>query len=155
MSSQSHTSRTKCLETSRLHVFTELCDVLAGLVDIAAGVIGSNALVIAVTKDGALFGWGYNGHGNLGLGHINSPVLAPTKIQQNITGIKISKVACGDYHTLVLSDSGQVMVVRITQCIITLLTISIDRYLLLDTMAMDNLEITQQQIQLLSLESLD
>ena len=155
MSSQSHTSRTKCLETSRLHVFTELCDVLAGLVDIAAGVIGGNALVLAVTKDGALFGWGYNGHGNLGLGHINSPVLAPTKIQQNITGIKISKVACGDYHTLVLSDSGQVMVVRITQCIITLLRISIDRYLLLDTMAMDNLEITQQQVQLLSLESLD
>ena len=128
---------------------------MAGLVDIAAGGSGGSLLVIAVTKDGALFGWGYNGHGNLGLGHMNSPVLAPTKIQQNITGIKMSKVACGSYHTLVLSDSGQVMVVRITQCIITLLSISIDRYLLLDTMAMDNLEITQQQIQLLSLESLD
>ena len=127
---------------------------MAGLVDIAAGVSGST-LVIAVTKDGALFGWGYNGHGNLGLGHMNSPVLAPTKIQQNITGIKMSKVVCGNYHTLVLSDSGQVMAVRITQYIITLLSISTDRYLLLDTMAKDNLEITQQQIQLLSLKSLD
>ena len=95
---------------------------MAGLVDIAAGVSGST-LVIAVTKDGALFGWGYNGHGNLGLGHMNSPVLAPTKIQQNITGIKMSKVVCGNYHTLVLSDSGQVMAVRITQYIITLLSI--------------------------------
>ena len=86
--------------------------ILAGLVDIAAGVSGSHALVIAVTKNGALFGWGYNSHGNLGLGHANSPVLAPTHIQQNITGIKMSKVACGSYHTLALSDSGQVMVVR-------------------------------------------
>lgn len=128
---------------------------MAGLVDIAAGGSGSNALVIAMTKDGALFGWGYNGHGNLGLGHVNSPVLAPTKIQQNITGIKMKKVVCGSYHTLVLSDSGQVMAVRITQYIITLLSISTDRYLLLDTMAMDNLEITQHQIQLLSLKSLD
>lgn len=128
---------------------------MAGLVDIAAGVSGSYALVIAVTKDGALFGWGYNSHGNLGLGHMNSPVLAPTKIQQNITGIKMSKVVCGNYHTLVLSDSGQVMAVRITQYIITLHSISTDRYLLLDTMAKGNLEITQQQIQLLSLKSLD
>ena len=83
----------------------------AGLVDIAGGVSGS-ALIIAVTKNGALFGWGYNGHGNLGLGHGNSPVLAPTQIQQNITGIKMSKVTCGNYHTLALSNSGQVMVVR-------------------------------------------
>ena len=86
---------------------------MAGLVDIAGGVSG-NALVIAVTKNGALFGWGYNGHGNLGLGHMNSPVLAPTQIQQNITGIKMSKVTCGKYHTLALSNSGQVMVVRYT-----------------------------------------
>ena len=93
-----------------------MCDIYyfaAGLVDIAGGVSGS-ALIIAVTKNGALFGWGYNGHGNLGLGHMNSPVLAPTQIQQNVTGIKMSKVTCGNHHTLALSNSGQVMVVRST-----------------------------------------
>lgn len=86
---------------------------MAGLVDIAAGVSGST-FVIAMAENGALFGWGYNGHGNLGLGHTNSPVLAPTQIQQNITGVKMSKVACGNYHTLALSNSGQVMLVRKT-----------------------------------------
>ena len=127
----------------------------AGLVDIAAGVSGSNAFIITVTKNGALFGWGYNGNGNLGLGHMNSPVLPPTQIQQNITGVKMSKVACGTNHTLALSNSGQVMVIRKTSMDIVnhypclYVYLSTDRYLLLDTMATDNLEITQHQIQLL------
>ena len=62
-----------------------------------------------MTADGAMFGWGYNGHGEAGLNHTNTPVLRPTPIQLSMAGIRITKVSCGHYHTLALSETGQVM----------------------------------------------
>ena len=78
----------------------------ADIVDIA---VGGNPHVIAVTSDGTMFGWGYNGHGNAGLNHSNSPVLAPALIQLTMAGVRITKVSCGHYHSLALSQAGQVL----------------------------------------------
>ena len=77
----------------------------ADLVDIA---VGGGPHVIAVTSDGTMFGWGYNGYGHAGLNHSNSQVLAPAPIQLNLAGDRITKVSCGGSHCLALSQAGQV-----------------------------------------------
>lgn len=51
-----------------------------------------------------VFGWGYNGSGQLGIGN-NSNQLTPVKLNE-LTGIVISNLVCGFSHTLALSDSG-------------------------------------------------
>jgi len=59
---------------------------------------------VALTEDGELYSWGYNGNGQLGLGNSSN--------QQNparIIGLGskfIKKIACGMAHVLALSDAG-------------------------------------------------
>ena len=77
-------------------------------VEFAAGVHGLSGprFVVAVSDAGSLYNWGDNSSYCLGQGHGNTPVQAPTLIQQ---GIKITQVSCGYYFTLALSDKGQVL----------------------------------------------
>ena len=98
-------SATTRLSSSLFYMDVACCIFIAGLIDIA---VGGSPHVIALTADGAMFGWGYNGNGEAGLNHTNSPVLAPTPIQLNMAGIRITKVSCGCDHTLALSETGQV-----------------------------------------------
>ncbi|XP_014229715.1 RCC1 and BTB domain-containing protein 1-like isoform X2 [Trichogramma pretiosum] len=59
---------------------------------------------IAVTDIGEVYGWGYNGVGQLGIGsYVNQ--LSPCKVT-GLTGVVIEKIACGYAHTLALSDEG-------------------------------------------------
>ena len=78
--------------------------------EFAAGVyIDSEQLsVVAVTDDGSLYSWGDNSYNSLGQNHSNSPVLAPTLIQQGLAGVKITQVSCGCLSSLALSNNGQV-----------------------------------------------
>ncbi|ERN08779.1 ultraviolet-B receptor UVR8 [Amborella trichopoda] len=59
----------------------------------------------AVTEDGELFGWGWGRYGNLGLGDRNDR-LFPEKVAA-IDGQKMSMVACGWRHTIVVSSIGK------------------------------------------------
>ncbi|KAL5005406.1 hypothetical protein ScPMuIL_018862 [Solemya velum] len=69
-------------------------------VSIACGQTSSMALM----ENGELYGWGYNGNGQLGLGNnVNQP--NPCKVQA-LQGIYVCQIACGYAHTLVLSDEG-------------------------------------------------
>ena len=78
--------------------------------EFAAGEHGTTPkFVIALTDAGSLYSWGNNGNGCLGQSHTNSPVLAPTLIQQGLAGVKITQVSCGYYFTLALSDKGKVL----------------------------------------------
>ncbi|XP_021346916.1 RCC1 and BTB domain-containing protein 1-like [Mizuhopecten yessoensis] len=59
---------------------------------------------MALMDSGEVFGWGYNGNGQLGLGNnVNQP--NPCKVQ-GLQGIIISQLVCGYAHTLALSDEG-------------------------------------------------
>uniref|UniRef100_A0A1B6FAI1 BTB domain-containing protein n=1 Tax=Cuerna arida TaxID=1464854 RepID=A0A1B6FAI1_9HEMI len=59
---------------------------------------------MAVIDDGEVYAWGYNGSGQLGIGHnINQQV--PTKVM-GLANVVIVKVVCGYAHTLALSDEG-------------------------------------------------
>ena len=89
-----------------LVILTVVFFFFAGIVDIA---VGGSSHVIAVTSDGTMFGWGYNGNGEVGLNHINSPVLAPAPIQLSMAGDRITKVSCGADHSLAMSQAGKVL----------------------------------------------
>ena len=55
----------------------------------------------------ALFAWGLNVHGQLGLKHVIPKVRVPQLITfEEIAGNKVLDLACGDSHSLVLTDVG-------------------------------------------------
>ncbi|XP_070173563.1 RCC1 and BTB domain-containing protein 1-like isoform X3 [Littorina saxatilis] len=59
---------------------------------------------MALMDTGEVYGWGYNGNGQLGLGNnVNQP--SPCRIH-TLQGIIISQLVCGYAHTLALSDEG-------------------------------------------------
>lgn len=51
-----------------------------------------------------VYGWGYNGNGQLGIGSTANQ-LSPIRIS-NFNGIKVVKLACGYSHVLALTDEG-------------------------------------------------
>ncbi|XP_041357060.1 RCC1 and BTB domain-containing protein 1-like [Gigantopelta aegis] len=60
---------------------------------------------MALMDNGELFGWGYNGNGQLGVGNnVNQP--NPCRVLGALTGLIISKVVCGYAHTMALTDEG-------------------------------------------------
>lgn len=58
--------------------------------------------------DVQVYGWGYNGNGQLGLGN-NVNQMNPCRVP-NFQGIVITKVVCGYAHTMALSDVGALYV---------------------------------------------
>ncbi|XP_015745546.1 probable E3 ubiquitin-protein ligase HERC6 [Python bivittatus] len=60
---------------------------------------------IALTKDGRVFSWGQNVHGQLGLGKEFSSQANPCNIS-SLAGIPLAQVAAGGAHSFVLSHSG-------------------------------------------------
>nr|XP_048292637.1 probable E3 ubiquitin-protein ligase HERC6 isoform X2 [Myodes glareolus] len=62
---------------------------------------------IAVSHKGRVFAWGAGSNGQLGIGECKDINLMPTKIEFP-DDIKIIQVSCGHYHSLALSEDGQV-----------------------------------------------
>nr|XP_021558148.1 probable E3 ubiquitin-protein ligase HERC6 isoform X2 [Neomonachus schauinslandi] len=61
---------------------------------------------LAVCYKGRVFAWGAGSEGQLGVGEFKEINLIPRKIK-TLTGIKIIQVSCGHYHSLALSEDGQ------------------------------------------------
>ncbi|TSK17915.1 RCC1 and BTB domain-containing protein 1 [Bagarius yarrelli] len=59
---------------------------------------------MAVTDNGEVFSWGYNGNGQLGLGR-NGNYLTPCRIEA-LQRVCILQVVCGYAHALALTDEG-------------------------------------------------
>ncbi|TGZ51677.1 RCC1 and BTB domain-containing protein 1-like [Temnothorax longispinosus] len=63
---------------------------------------------MAVIENGEVYGWGYNGVGQLGIGnYVNQ--MTPSRVG-SLIGTVIVKVACGYAHTLALTDEGKLYV---------------------------------------------
>ncbi|XP_072351445.1 probable E3 ubiquitin-protein ligase HERC3 [Scyliorhinus torazame] len=62
---------------------------------------------MALTKDGRLFAWGQNVHGQLGLGKGYSSQTSPQCVK-SLTGIPLAQIATGGMHSFTLSLSGAV-----------------------------------------------
>ncbi|XP_006143352.1 probable E3 ubiquitin-protein ligase HERC6 [Tupaia chinensis] len=62
---------------------------------------------LAVCHKGRVFAWGAGSEGQLGIGEFKERSFTPQKIKA-LAGIKIIQVSCGYYHSLALSEDGQV-----------------------------------------------
>ncbi|XP_063982429.1 probable E3 ubiquitin-protein ligase HERC4 [Diachasmimorpha longicaudata] len=62
---------------------------------------------LALTNNGELYAWGSNVEGQLGLGTDIKTELKP-KLITSLAGIPIAFVACGGYHSLIVSKSGAI-----------------------------------------------
>ncbi|XP_051730357.1 probable E3 ubiquitin-protein ligase HERC4 isoform X2 [Ctenopharyngodon idella] len=62
---------------------------------------------MALTKDGQLFVWGENSHGQLGLGKGELSTLSPQPLK-SMCGIPLAQISAGGDHSFVLSLSGVV-----------------------------------------------
>ncbi len=74
--------------------------------DIKIANVGLNNAMV-VTTDDEIYAWGYNGHGQLGLGN-NTNVNSPQKISQNFNDEGIKYVTGEDRHTMVLTSEGNI-----------------------------------------------
>ncbi|XP_046765104.1 RCC1 and BTB domain-containing protein 1 isoform X3 [Gallus gallus] len=74
--------------------------LLKKVIEVACGSHHSMAL----SFDGDVYGWGYNGNGQLGLGN-NGNQLTPCRVAA-LHGVCILQIACGYAHTLALTDEG-------------------------------------------------
>jgi alpha-tubulin suppressor-like RCC1 family protein len=77
---------------------------LTGVVAVAAGFAHSLALL----SDGRLFAWGENSQGQLGVGGSNTDRTSPALVQ-NLALSRVTAVAAGGGHTLVLLSDGTVL----------------------------------------------
>ena len=59
---------------------------------------------MAITHDGRLFGWGWNAHGQCGLGDDVGSAIATPRAIGGLVGRKVAAVACGAAHTVALVD---------------------------------------------------
>ena len=59
---------------------------------------------MAVLENGEVYGWGYNGNGQLGLGN-NINQLNPQRVT-GLQGVVVTSVVCGYAHTLAVTDEG-------------------------------------------------
>jgi len=62
--------------------------------------------MLAILENGDLYSWGRenDSKGRLGLGRLSETVSTPTKVQGFLSNEKVRKVACGQDHTIVLTD---------------------------------------------------
>lgn len=59
---------------------------------------------MALLDDGELYGWGYNGNGELGIGNNNNQH-NPVRVS-NLNKVFITQIVCGFAHCLALTDQG-------------------------------------------------
>ena len=62
----------------------------------------------AISSDGVLFVCGSSLHGKLGIDDLTMTCLNKFHLVPALQGIKVKQVACGDYHTLCLTQNGEV-----------------------------------------------
>ena len=74
----------------------------ASIVQIASGYYH----FLMLTEDGKVYVMGLNNHGQLGLGNLVSSALPVYLI--SLQGIPVGQIACGAYHTLILTVSGNI-----------------------------------------------
>jgi regulator of chromosome condensation len=71
-------------------------------------ITGGHDHSVLLTKDGAVYSWGRNNYGQLGLGLDEKEDVKEPRIIKSFGDDKIVDISCGAYHTLFLSKEGVV-----------------------------------------------
>mmetsp|Transcript_29534 Transcript_29534/g.48956 ORF Transcript_29534/g.48956 Transcript_29534/m.48956 type:complete len:411 (+) Transcript_29534:46-1278(+) len=61
----------------------------------------------AVSASGDVYTWGLESSGQLGLGSSKTKAATPQKVEA-LSGMGVKQLSCGSYHTLALTDAGEV-----------------------------------------------
>lgn len=69
-------------------------------------VAGGNQFTCAVTVQGSVFCWGYNGYGEIGVGTMSDDLKYPARVK-GLTGKKVESIAVGGYHACAIIYGGQ------------------------------------------------
>ena len=69
-------------------------------------IAGCGSQFLGLTDTGDIYSWGNNYNGQLGLGNTDSLITSPTKVP--VSGVKFINVQTGNYHSLALTDSGDI-----------------------------------------------
>lgn len=75
----------------------------------AAQVAAGNGSSMALTTDGKVYTWGYGEYGQLGSGRAEIAKADPAQVSRFGSG-SISSIACGSYHNLCVTSSGDLYV---------------------------------------------
>ncbi|XP_008114523.1 RCC1 and BTB domain-containing protein 2 isoform X2 [Anolis carolinensis] len=68
---------------------------------------GSGPHVVVATAEGEVYTWGHNAYSQLGNGTTNNSLL-PCQISTNLVNKKVTEVACGSHHSMILTSDGEV-----------------------------------------------
>ncbi|KAG8585061.1 hypothetical protein GDO81_004882 [Engystomops pustulosus] len=68
---------------------------------------GSGPHVLVCTDDGKLYAWGHNGYNQLGNGNTVQGTV-PVRISVDAMKKRVTQVACGSHHSMVLTTDGEV-----------------------------------------------
>jgi len=75
------------------------------LTDRVVSLTSGSTHILLLTASGAVYGYGINGHGQLGM---DSKVVTPMQEIYPLKGKKVTQVAAGFQHTVALTSAGQV-----------------------------------------------
>ncbi|KAI9906924.1 hypothetical protein PsorP6_004192 [Peronosclerospora sorghi] len=72
--------------------------------------------MLAVASDGAVYSWGYNDHGQLGLGTTISKSHTPRRIESLCETYQITMAAVSYHHSAVVSSNGELLTFGMNDC---------------------------------------
>ena len=81
----------------------QVVTALAGIHVVAVSASGYHSL--AVSDDGRVFAWGWNGEGQVGTGSIGGPTPTP-QAATGLAGVHVAAVAAGWRHSLAVTADG-------------------------------------------------
>ncbi len=93
--------------SSNIPVTVDMTGVLAGKT--LTALVGSESFSLALTTDGGLYTWGFNGQGQLGNGtNTSSDIPVAVDMTGVLNGKTILAIAAGNYHGMALASDGTV-----------------------------------------------
>ena len=87
------------------HINRDICSLITNAFPTVQIACGTHHTMV-VTKDGNLYGTGLNKYGQLGNGKSGEEERERSFVKIDVMGKKVSKVACGMYHTMAITEDG-------------------------------------------------
>ena len=71
---------------------------------------------MGVSREGDLHSWGSGGEGRLGNGNTEDTINTPKRIEKTLFSKTVQDIACGSWHTVVLTTEGELYTWYVETC---------------------------------------